>query len=428
MQVTRKNLSDIKIQLTLVADQAQLDNAKQLAVQHTGKGLKLPGFRPGKAPAALIEKHIDPNVLQQEVLEHTLNDMYGQALDQENVRPAAQPKITIKKFVPYTTLEVEAEVEVIGEVKLVDYKKLKLKKEPLKISAADIDEVLDQLRSREAEKKEVERAAKEGDQVTIDFVGVDAKTKEPVKGADGKAYPLTLGSDAFIPGFEPELIGLKAGDEKSFDITFPADYGVSALQNRTVTFTVIIHQVFELTQPTLDDAFAAKVGPFTKLDELKEDIKKQLTAERETQAQRAYEEQILNKVAEESEVAIPDSLIDSELDRMDAEERRNLAYRGQTWQEHLDAEGITEEDHRKRNREQAERRVKAGLVLSEVANQEKIDVSGDELQLRLQLLKGQYQDKAMQAELDKPENQRDIASRVLTEKTVAKLVGYASKT
>jgi trigger factor len=293
--------------------------------------------------------------------------------------------------------------------------------------AADIDEVLDQLRSREAEKKEVERAAKEGDQVTVDFAGVDAKTKEPVKGADGKAYPLTLGSDAFIPGFEPELIGLKAGDEKSFDITFPADYGVSALQNRTVTFTVIIHRVFELTQPTLDDAFAAKVGPFTKLDELKEDIKKQLTAERETQAQRAYEEQVLNKVAEESEVAIPDSLIDSELDRMDAEERRNLAYRGQTWQEHLDAEGITEEDHRKRNREQAERRVKAGLVLSEIANQEKIDVSGDELQLRLQLLKGQYQDKTMQAELDKPENQRDIASRILTEKTVAKLVGYASK-
>jgi trigger factor len=427
MQVTRKNLSDIKVQLTLVADQAQLDNAKQLAVQHAGKGLKLPGFRPGKAPAALIEKHVDPNVLQQEVLEHTLNDMYGQALDQENMRPAAQPKITIKKFVPYTTLEIEAEVEVIGEVKLVDYKKLKLKKEPLKILAADIDEVLDQLRSREAEKKEVERAAKEGDQVTVDFAGVDAKTKEPVKGADGKAYPLTLGSDAFIPGFEPELIGLKAGDEKSFDITFPADYGVSALQNRTVTFTVIIHRVFELTQPTLDDAFAAKVGPFTKLDELKEDIKKQLTAERETQAQRAYEEQVLNKVAEESEVAIPDSLIDSELDRMDAEERRNLAYRGQTWQEHLDAEGITEEDHRKRNREQAERRVKAGLVLSEIANQEKIDVSGDELQLRLQLLKGQYQDKTMQAELDKPENQRDIASRILTEKTVAKLVGYASK-
>jgi trigger factor len=426
MQVTRKNISDTKVQLILVADEAQLAKAKQEALSHVGKDLKVPGFRQGKVPAALIEKHVSSSALQQEFIEHAMNALYGAALDQENLRPVAQPQVTVKKFVPFTTVEIEAEVEILGEIKLTDYKKLTSKKVAVKITAADINEVLEQLRTREATKQEVERAAKNDDQVTLDFKGVDAKTKEAISGADGKNYPLPLGSDTFIPGFEPEIIGMKAGDEKTFDITFPADYGVVTLQNRKVTFTVNVHKVEELVKTKLDDEFASKVGPFKTLDELKEDIKKQLTAEKEQQAQRAFEEVLINEVADKSTVAVPDSLISGELDRMDADERQNLMYRGQTWQEHLDAEGITEEAHREKNREQAIRRVKAGLVLSEVAQKEKIDVTREELDLRLALLKGQYQDKTMQTELDKPENHREIASRILTEKTIAKLEAFAT--
>ncbi len=294
------------------------------------------------------------------------------------------------------------------------------------MTTADIKQVLQQLQTREAEKKDVDRAAKDGDQTIIDFTGVDAKTKEPIGGADGKNYPLVLGSNSFIPGFEPNLIGMKAAGQKSFDITFPADYGVAVLQGREVNFTVTIQKVQEVVEPKLDDTFASKVGPFKTLDELKDDIKKQLTVEKQHQADRAFEEQVLNAMADKSEVAIPDSLINAEIDRMEADERQNLGYRGQTWQEHLAAEGVSEEEHRKRNRDQAVRRVKAGLVLAEIAEQEKIEVSAEEFQLRMQLLKGQYQDKAMQAELDKPENRREIASRMLTEKTLAKLVGYAT--
>jgi trigger factor len=426
MQVTRKNLSDTKVQLTLVADEQQLAKAKQQAIQHAGKDLKVAGFRQGKIPAAIVEKNIDANVLGQEFIEHVMNDMYSQALDQEKLRPVAQPQVTVKKFVPFTTVEIEAEVDIIGAIKLADYKKLKSKKDAVKVTAEAINDVLKQLQAREAEKKDVERAAKKGDQVIIDFRGVDAETKEPIKGTDGNAYPLALGSDSFIPGFEAELIGLKADDKKTFDITFPEDYGVASLQKRVVTFTVTIRKVQEMTEPKLDDEFAAKVGPFKTLAELKEDIKKQLTTEQENQAQRAFEEKLLNELADSSAVAVPDSLIEAELDRMDEDERQNLVYRGQTWQEHLDADGITEEEHRARNREQAERRIKAGLVLAEVAQEEKVDVTRDELDLRLQLLKGQYQDKAMQAELDKPENQREIASRLLTEKTIALLVGFAA--
>lgn len=426
MQITRKNISDTKVLLTIVAADKQLAKAKEQTLRAAAKDLKLPGFRQGKAPMALVEKNANPNVVQQDFLERAMNAIYSESLDEEKLRPVAQPQVTVKKFVPYTTLEIEAEVEIIGEVKLVDYKNTKLAKEPVKVTAADVKEVLGQLQIREAEKKDVGRAAKEGDQVILSFAGVDAVSKEPIGGADGKDYPLVLGSNSFIPGFEPNLIGMKAGDEKSFDITFPEDYGVSALQNRAVTFTVSVSKVQEVVSPKLDDAFAAKVGPFKTLDELKEDIKKQLVAEKEHQSDQAYQEQLLNLMADKSTVAIPDSLVDSEISRMEADERQNLGYRGQTWQEHLEAEGVTEDEHRGKNREQAMRRVKAGLVLAEIAEEEKIEISPDEFNMRIQILKGQYQDKAMQTELDKPENRREIASRMLTEKTVEKLVQYAT--
>lgn len=426
MQATRKNLSDTKVQLKIVADQAELDNAKQQTLRALAKDMRLPGFRAGKAPLNMVEKSANPNVLQQEFLDRVMNTVYGAALDAENLRPVDQPQVTIKKFVPFSELEIEAEVDVIGEMKLADYKKIKLPKEAVKVTAKDVDEVIEQLRSREADKKDAERAAKDGDQVVIDFAGTDSKTKEPVSGADGKDYPLTLGSNTFIPGFEPELIGLKAGDEKTFDVKFPKDYGVAALQDRKLTFQVTVKQVVELVKPKLDEEFAAKIGPFKDVEELKADVRKQLESEKQYQAEREYDEKLLNAVADKSTVAMPDSLIDRELDRMEADERQNLAYRGQTWQEHLEAEGLTEEEHRAQNRDQAERRVKAGLVLANISEAEGIDVTNDELSLRINILKGQYQDKAMQAELDKPENRREIASRILTEKTLEVLKGYAS--
>lgn len=429
MQVTTKHLSDTKVQLTLEADAGQLNKAKEQTLRALAQDIKLPGFRPGKAPLQLVEKNANSGVLQQDFMERAMNMMYGQALDQENLRPVTQPQVTVKKFVPFTTLEIEAEVEVIGKITLIDYKdykKLKLAKVEVKISAKDVDEVITQLQTREAEKKDVERAAEDGDQIVVDFKGVDSKTGEPIGGADGKDFPLVIGSNAFIPGFEPNLVGLKAGEEKIFTIAFPADYGVATLQNRNVEFNVTAKKVQHVVKPKVDDAFAAKVGPFKVIAELKEDIKKQLTAEKENQAQRTFEEAVLNEVSDKSTVAIPASLIEQEIVRMEADERQNLAYRGQTWQEHLEAEGVDDEQHREQKRAQAERRVKAGLVLAEIAEKEKIMVTPEEADTRIQLLKAQYQDKAMQGELNKPENRREIASRLLTEKTIEKLVAYAS--
>lgn len=427
MHIKRENLTDTRIKLTVTADPAELELIKSDVVRHMGTHVKVPGFRPGKAPANLIEKNVDPSALQTEFLEQAVNQLYVETARDQKLRPVSQPEINIVKFVPFTTLEFTAEVESVGDITLPDYKKLAPKVPITSVTADDVNKVIDDLLTRGATKHDVTRAAKDGDEVVIDFAGRDAKTSEAIAGADGKGYPLMLGSKAFIPGFEEELVGKKAKDEVEFTLTFPSDYGVKSLQSRKVTFAVTIHSVQELKKPKLDDSFAASIGPFKTVAELKSDIKKQLQAEQGREALRAYDNTYLEAIAAKTNVAVPDQLIEEEIDRMEDEEKRNVAYRGQTWQEHLDEEGLTAEAHREKQREGASIRVKAGLVLAEIADAENVMVSPEELEVRIQLLKGQYQESGMQAELDKPENRRDIMSRMLTEKTLDKLRSYAAK-
>jgi trigger factor len=426
MQVTTTNPSDTKVQLTLVADEQQLAAAKNETLRVIAKDLSLPGFRQGKAPLPLVEKSANPSTLQTEFLDRAMNLMYVAALQQEKLRPVAQPEVKVTKFVPFDSLELEVTVEVIGDIKLADYKKVKLVKKDVKVTAKDVEEVLGQLKTREAEKKDVDRASKKTDQVWIDFKGVDAKTKEPIQGADGKDYPLVLGSGTFIPGFEDNLIGSKTGEEKTFDIVFPEDYGVKSLQKRKVTFTATVTKVQEVVEPTINDEFAAKVGPFKTVDELKADVKKQLETEKGYQNDREYTDELLMKITNDSKVSIPESLVSEQIDRLVEEQKQNLMYRGQTWQEFLASQDMDEAKYRDSLKSDAELRVKAGLVLGEIADLEKVDVTPEELEIRMQLLKGQYPDKQMQAELDKPESRREIASRMVSEKTVEKLVAYAT--
>jgi len=425
MQLKRDNVSPTRIKLTITGETADLEPIKEALLQQLSAGVKVPGFRPGKAPANLVEKHIDQNVLQSELLDEAINKLYVDAVEQTGVRLVSQPEIAVTKFVPYETLEFTAEADMIGKIKLPDYKKIKVKAQPIEVTAKDVTEVLNNLALRGATKKAVERPAKKDDEVTIDFKGTDTKTKEPIDGADGSNYPLTLGSNSFIPGFEDELIGLKPGDHKTFDITFPADYGAKALQKRKVTFEVTVHSVNEVTPAKLDDAFAATLGPFKTLAELKADIKKQLQAERQQEAQRQQDNEMMELIAAKTTVELPKALVEEEMERMEEEEKRNVVYRGQTWQEHLDAEGMTAEEHREKQRPGAELRVKAGLILGEISQVEDINVTPSELDMRMELLKGQYaSDAQMQEELNKPENRRDIMSRMLTEKTLDRLRSY----
>lgn len=426
MQVKIEHPSKTEAVVTVVATPEELTSIKNHVLGHFKDRVTVPGFRKGNVPENVLEKHVDQNALQTEFLEESIEQLYGQALQAHNIRPVGQPQISITKFVPFTTLEFEAKVPVIGELKLANYKTMKKVKPEVKLTVKDVDEVLVSLQNQLAEKADADRDAKMGDEVWIDFAGTDSKG-QPVNGADGKNYPLTLGSKAFIPGFEENLIGLKANDEKTFTLKFPADYGVKALANKNVTFKVTVSKVREVKLPKLDDTFAAKVGPFKTLADLKTDIKKQVGIERQREADHAFERELVAAIAAKSTVSIPEVLIEGEIDRIEQDERQNLVYRGQTWEEHLKEEGVNAEEHRAQKRPVAEERIKQSLVLAEIAEAEGLTVTPEELELRMNLLKGQYQDTQMQAELNKPQARQDIASRILTEKTLEKIVSYATK-
>ncbi len=428
MKITSTHISDTLIKLTVEIDAETLALAKEHAVDKLGKEIKVQGFRPGKAPKNMLAAAINPALLQEEFLNEAMNHAYSQAVRDEMLRPVDQPKVEVTKFVPYDIVEFTAEVAVIGNVKLGDYKNLKAKKEKAEVKAEDVDRVIENMRQQLAERSEVERVAQDGDQVTIDFDGTDDKGAE-IKGASGKAYPLVLGSNTFIPGFEEHVVGLKTGDTKTFDIAFPKDYGVKALQSKKATFTVTVMKVEEIKKPELDAAFVKKVAPeIADMAALKEDIKRQLLVEQEGNVQRAYENALLGELIEKSEVSIPQALIDQQAELVMRDLRQNILYRGQTMEEYLAAIGMTEEEQREKEIiPEAVRRVKGGVVLAEVADKENISLTPEELDIRISVLKQRYKgDEKMQAELDKPENRQDVGNQVITEKSIARLVSLNS--
>lgn len=420
MQIQRTDLSSTEVKLVITADKNDLAPIKDGVVARLGKNVKVQGFREGKAPQAILEKNIDPSLLQGDFLDQAMTQLYAKATAEEKIRPVTRPEVSVKKFVPFTELEYEVKTSVIGKIKLPDYTKITAKKDPVTVTAKDVSDVVESLRGRLSEKKKVERAVKDGDEAIIDFKGVDAD-KKPIEGAEGADYPLTIGSKAFIPGFEDNVIGVKPGQEKSFELTFPKDYGATDLAGKKVTFTITVKQVNELVKPPLDDELAAKIGPFKTTAELKDDIKRQVTLERERDATAKHQEATLKAVSDKSTVDIPQALVDQQVTYNIDEVRRNLTYRGQTYEEFLKAEGKTDEEYRKELEPQAREQIKSSLILGEIAEAENLSVQPEELNMHIQMLKGQYQDPAMQAELDKPENRQDIASRLLTEKVLKTL-------
>jgi len=426
MRVTRRDNRPNNILLTVSAEAADLEPIKRHVLSHFRRSVKVPGFRQGKAPENLVEKHVSQQALLDEFMEHALNELYRRAVDQESIRPVSAPDVKLKKFVPYTELVFEAETDILGPIKLPSYRTMRLAEKKADVTAAEVSEVIKSLQKRMATREDAGRPAQPGDELIIDFSGRD-EDGHPIAGTEGKDYPLLLGSNAFIPGFEEHLAGSKPGETKEFDITFPGDYGVPAMRGKKVSFTVTVQKVRQLTEPKADDDFAAKAGPFKNMAELKADIKKQLRAEKQQQADTEYKNELVKKIAEKAELDVPKSLVEEENLRLEEQEKQNLAFRGQTWQEHLAAEGVTEEEHRQRHYPEALERVKMGLILSEIAQKEGLTITPEEVEVRKQILKGEYQDQQMQAELDKPEALRDIESRLMTEKTLERLVGYAKK-
>ena len=423
MQIILDKITPTKAKLIISGDLVELKKAHNQAVNKLGANIKVPGFRPGKAPENITEKYLDANTLAQESLEVAVNDLYTNALIKEQIRPVNNPKIEVKTYVPFEKLDFEAEVDIIGDIKLAKYVGLSIPKEQTKVTIQEINQILDKLRTQLATRKESNQSAKNNNELVIDFNGLDAQTNQPIAGAQGQDYPLLLDSKTFIPGFEEQLLGTNKDDTKEFVITFPSDYGIITLQNKKVKFKVKIKQINQIILPKLDDQFAQLVGDFSTLKELKEDIKKELLKTKQDEALIKQQNLIIEHLVNKTNIEIPAILIDDEKNRIDAEQRKNANYRGLTWQEYLQQSNLNQETYLKNLNQQAETRVKTGLVLGAVANSENLSISKQELNLKIAQLKEQYKnDQQMQQELNNQNNIQDIQNRLLVEKTVNKLV------
>lgn len=423
MKTTVKKLSDTKVELTISLGSEELSAAEQVALTKMAADVKVPGFRKGKVPASVAAKHVNPVALQEQTLDNALSKAVAEAFMAEKIQALDRPAVDVKKFVPGQELEFTAEVEIIPPVKLGNYKKLKAKRQAVKVEDKEVEEIITRMRENFTEKTEVKRAAKEGDEVVIDFTG--KKDDVPFDGGAAKDFALKLGSGQFIPGFEEGVVGHKAGETFDLTLTFPKDYHAKELAGADVVFTVTLHKVNELSLPEVNDEFAAKCGPFTSADELKADIKREITNQKEREADEKLKDDLVGELAEASKVALPELLIDDQIRSIEQDLIQNLIYRGLTLDSYLQTQKFTDKDdwRAKEARPAAEKRVKAGLVLAELSKELGVEVSHEELSTQIETMKQQYgKDPKIAERFNDPNVHRDIANRMITDKTVEKLI------
>ena len=423
MKTTVTHESDTRVKVVVAADHAELAAAEQVALKRLAKTVKVNGFRTGHVPLEIVKKHADPNALAQETLDAALNRAVAEAFLNNDLQVLARPEVEIKKYVPGELLEFTAEADVLPEVKLGDYKKLKAKKAAVSVEKKEIDEVIQRIQKGLSEKKEVKRAAKLGDEMVIDFVG--KKDGKAFQGGTGKDYPLVLGSNSFIPGFEDALVGLKAGDTKDVKLAFPKDYHAKDLAGQDVVFEVAVKKVNSVKLPVLDDKFAAKAGPFTSMEDLLKDIKAEITAQAERKATDDLKDELVKQLVAKSTVSVPSVLRDDQIRSLEQDLRQNLMYRGRTLEQYFEEKGYADRDAwvKAEANDAADARIKAGLVLAQLSKELKIEATADELAAHINAYKQQYANNPKMAKhFDKPEAQREVANRLITEKTIDKLV------
>ena len=426
MKIKLKNISDVKVELTISLGAEELKAAEQVALTKLAKEVKIEGFRKGKAPLEMVAAQVDPNLLNQETLENALSKSVAEAFLKEKVQAINRPEVDVKKFIPGTELEFTATTEIMPKVELGDYKKLGVKKEAVKVSKKEVKETIDRILKNFAEKKKVEREAKNGDEVIIDFLG----KKDGVAFDGGKAekFPLELGSKSFIPGFEEGLIGRKAGDELSLDLEFPKDYHAKDLAGAKVVFEVKIHEVRENIEPEINEEFLSKLGDFKTKEEFEKQIEEDLKTQKQAEADEKFKDELVKKLAEVSKVPVPEILLEDQKHSIEMDMQQNLMYSGLSLEDYLERMGKTREEWLEKDvKEAAEMRVKSGLALAELSKVEKVKSDTKELDARITQLKEQYgNSKEVQKQLSSDDVRRNLANQILTEKTIDLLVEFNS--
>lgn len=427
METKLTYLNDTKVSLTITVGAKELAEAEQVALTKLSKTTKVPGFRAGKVPASVAAKHVNPQALQEQLLDDAISRAVAEAFLAEKLQPLDRPSVEVKKFVPGEQLEFSAEVEVLPRVTIGDYKSLTAKPEKATVTAKEIDETVERMRAGLAEKNEVTRAAKDGDEVVIDFVG--KKDDVAFDGGTATDYTLKLGAGQFIPGFEEGIIGHSVGETFDLDLSFPKDYHAADLAGTTVIFTTTLNKITEAQLPKLDDAFAAKAGPFKDMAELKADIKRELTEQKQKQSGEKFKDALITELVEKSKVPVPEVLITDQMRSIERDFEQNLQYQGLSIDAYLSNNGFADiEDWREKEvRPTAVRRVQAGLVLAELTTAEKISVTEDEVTAHVEVHKQQYlNNPEALKQFETEEVRRDIANHFLTEKTIDKLIALNS--
>ena len=426
MKTKLKNISDVKVELTISLGAEELKAAEQVALTKLAKEVKIEGFRKGKAPLEMVAAQVDTNLLNQEILENALSKSVAEAFLKEKVQAINRPEVDVKKFIPGTELEFTTTTEIMPKVELGDYKKLGVKKEAIKVSKKEVKETIERILKNFAEKKKVEREAKNGDEIIIDFLG----KKDGVAFDGGKAekFPLELGSKSFIPGFEEGLIGKKAGDELSLDLEFPKDYHAKDLAGAKVVFEVKIHEVRENVEPEINEEFLSKLGDFKTKEEFEKQIEEDLKTQKQAEADEKFKDELVKKLAEVSKVPVPEILIEDQKRSIEMDMQQNLMYSGLSLEDYLERMGKTREEWLEKDiKEAAEMRVKSGLALAELSKVEKVKSDTKELDARIAQLKEQYgNSKEVQEQLSSNDVRRNLANQILTEKTIDLLVKFNS--
>lgn len=428
MNTTVKHISESRVVVTVTLQVDELKSAEQVALVRLGKDIKVAGFRKGHAPLAVVAKHANPNTLADETVNAAINKAIADAYTQNNLMPLDRPEVEIKKFVPGETLEFTAEGDVLPEIKLGDYKELTAKKADVTVEKADVEAVMDRIKQQFSTKKEVTRKAELGDEATIDYVG--KKDGEEFAGGSATDYPLVLGSNSFIPGFEDAIVGHAVGEEFDVPLTFPKQYHAKELAGKKVVFSVNLKKLQEVKVAEESDELAAKIGDFTSMADARKDIKAELTAQKEREAADDMRDDLIQQLVDKSKVSAPKALVDDQVKSIKQDMFQNLMYQGMTMDQYVEGKGFKDlaDWEVKEATPLAEKRVKAGLVLNQLAKELAITVTDEQLAERIAVYKQQYANQPdMLSRFEEPEVKRDIANRLATELTVDALVALNSK-
>jgi len=436
MKYEVKELAKSTVKITIEVPVEELKKHKEKAAEDISKDVKIDGFRSGKVPLDVLEKHVDKKHIIAHALEIATQYSYAEAVTKGKLKVISRPKInftsdTTKEDEP---LKFEAEVAVLPEVKVKDYKSIKIPKEEVKVTEKEIGEVVEDLKKHFKEWKDVEREVQKGDRVETDFEGFEPPKKgdkdkelKAIPNTASKNHPIMVGENIMVPGFEDALIGMKKDEKKEFEVTFPKEYHNKDFQGKKVLFKAEVKRIEAGEDQDLNEALVEKVtGQKMSVEDFKKDIEKNVKAQKEQKAVQGRETKYLEEILKRAEVEVPEPMVEEELDYIVQDMQQDLMQKGMTLEKFLEQTKMKMEDLRKKYKEEAERRIKTRLALTHIIDAEKVEVTDKELEDEITKMVGFYpeeQREKMREEMTKGDEKFKLKNRILLKKFFDKVLG-----